>query len=217
MTYPTKEVYVTCAYGVPGKWAAGKHTGTDYRAAVGTNLFATRGGVVEQVGWGSLGSAYGFYVLIRCVTEGGQTRKALYAHMSSSPLRVGQTVGMGDFIGRSGDTGNTSGPHLHYEERTSPYGYYNYAPPVFPFYQKKKPLVAVKLSKLRPGAKKSLSAAIVRRRLRRKGIAIKRGRKFDEDLKKAYAKWQQKLGFDGADANGIPGEYSLEKLGLRAK
>lgn len=217
MTQPVKDVYITCHYGVPGSWAAGKHTGIDYRAAVGTTLYATRGGTVEQVGWGSLGSAYGFYVLIRSRTKYGNTRKHLYAHMSSSSLRPGQTVSAGSVIGKSGNTGNTTGPHLHYEERTYPYGYYNYARPVFPYYKKRRPRVAVSLSKLKPG-RRSLSAAIVRRRLRRKGIKeVGRGFKFDTRLRNGYTKWQKRLGYKGNDANGIPGPTSLKKLGLRAR
>lgn len=217
MVYPVRDVYVTMPYGRPGDvWAAGKHTGTDFRAAVGTNIYATSGGTVEHVGWGGYGEAYGFHVIMRQKTKLGSTRKVLYAHLSGSPKRVGDWVGIGDFVGKSGQTGNTFGPHLHYEERTSPYGYYNYAAPVFLGYKKRKPLVAVRLSKLLPG-KKNMSVAIVRRRLRRKGIDISRGRKFTPEVREAYKKWQRKLGYSGEDANGIPGPTSLRKLGLRVK
>lgn len=214
MTLPVKNSYVTCEYGRPGSWAAGKHTGIDYHADVGTSIYATRGGVVEQVGWGSLGSAYGFYVLVRSRTRLGNSRKHLYAHLSSSPHHVGKVVGMGDFLGKSGNTGNTTGPHLHYEERVYPYGYWNFTRPVFPYYRD---LVSVRLSKLKPG-KRSLSVGIVRRRLRKKHIKeVGRGFKFDKKFRDGYARWQKRLGYKGTAANGIPGETSLRKLRLRVK
>lgn len=217
MTHPTKDVYVTMPYGRPGNvWAAGKHTGVDYRAAVGTSIFATRGGTIEHVGWGGYGQAYGFHVIQRARTKWGTTRKVLYAHLSGAQVKRGDTVKMGDRIGASGETGNTFGAHLHYEERTSPYGYYNHAAPVFPAYQPPKPKVTVRLSKLKPG-EKSLSVAIVRRRLRRKGIDIKRGRQFNAEFREAYSKWQKRLGYSGTAANGIPGRTSLEKLNLRVR
>lgn len=219
MSYPVKDVYVTMPFGRPGNvWAAGKHTGTDFRAAVGTSVYATRGGTVEHVGWGGYGQAYGFHVIIRCRTKLGATRKVLYAHLSGASVHAGEVVSMGERIGASGETGNTFGPHLHYEERTSPYGYYNYAAPVFLSYKKKepKPKVSVKLHKLKPG-KTAGSVGIVRRRLRRKGIKAGYGFKFDQKFRDAYQRWQHRLGYKGADANGIPGRTSLQKLNLRVK
>lgn len=219
MSQPVKDVYITMPFGRPGTvWAAGKHTGTDYRAAVGTPIYATRGGTIEHVGWGGYGQAYGYHVIQRALTKGGQTRKILYAHLSGSTHRPGDKVDAGDFIGRSGDTGNTFGPHLHYEERTSPFGYYNYAAPVFPSYSKprSRPKVSVRLSKLKPG-RKGLSVGIVRRRLRRKGIDAGRGFEFNPKFREAYAKWQRRLGYEGKNANGIPGRTSLQKLNLRVK
>ena len=219
MSQPVKYVYVTMPYGRPGSvWAAGKHTGIDYRAAVGTPIYATRGGTIEHVGWGGYGQAYGFHVIQRAVTKSGATRKILYAHLSGSSHRPGDKVDMGDFIGKSGETGNTFGAHLHYEERTSPFGYYNHAQPVFPYYKKRssRPKVSVRLSKLKPDDK-SLSVGIVRRRLRRKGIKAGYGFEFNKQFREAYARWQKRLGYDGKAANGIPGRTSLQKLNLRVK
>lgn len=213
--YPVKDVYVTTPFGRIGStWAAGKHTGTDFRASVGTPVHATVGGVVEHVGWGgSYGSAYGFHIVIRSLTKYKTNRKHLYAHLSGSQIKQGQRVQMGDVIGRSGDTGNTFGPHLHYEERIYPYGYYNYVSPVFLEYKHR---VSVRLSKLNPGDK-SMSVMRVRRRLRKRGYKIKHGRKMNAEFRKVYSKYQEKLGYKGKAANGIPGQISLRKLGLRVK
>lgn len=139
MTHPTKLNYVTMPYGVPGNWAAGYHTGIDYRAPVGTSIYATRRGKVVHAGTGgSYGSAYGCYVVIQSWHK-GRFRQHLYAHLSSAKVKVGQRVRAGDVIGLSGQTGNANGPHLHYEERKSPYTYwYHYKPIMQDWYPKVK-------------------------------------------------------------------------------
>lgn len=214
--YPVKDVYVTTPFGRPGSWwAAGKHTGTDFRADVGTPVRATTRGIVEHVGYGGYGSAYGNHVIIRSKTRIGNLRKHLYAHLSDTDVREGQQVEMGQQIGNSGNTGNTSGPHLHYEERVSPFGYYNYAAPVFLDYKSRR-RVSVRLHNLNPGDR-SVDVTKVRRRLRQKGIRVKRGYRMNKEFRDAYAKWQHRLGYTGKDANGIPGPISLKRLGFRVR
>lgn len=134
MTRPTLLDFVTCEFGRKGSWAAGYHTGIDYRAAVGTEIFATRRGTVEHAGWGGYGEAYGHHVIIR---SWHKTRyiKHMYAHLSSDKVSVGDKVVAGQTIGLSGETGNVFGAHLHYEERVYPYGYYNHIEPVLPYYR----------------------------------------------------------------------------------
>jgi murein DD-endopeptidase MepM/ murein hydrolase activator NlpD len=122
ITTPFPGARITTPYGKPGKWAAGYHTGDDYACPVGTPLrtmWTSR--VVRIGGWGA---AYGTHVIVEFVT-GGQTRQMAFCHMSSVSVRVGQTLRPGDNVGRSGNTGNTTGPHLHLEQRTAPYGYNN--------------------------------------------------------------------------------------------
>lgn len=137
MVRPTALNYVTTPYGKPGSWAAGYHTGIDYRAYEGTPIYATRGGKIVHSGTGgTYGSAYGNYVVLQTRYK-LRTRQVLYAHLSKNTVKVGQKVKAGDQIGLSGDTGNAFGAHLHYEERLYPFGYWNHYRPVLPAWQPK--------------------------------------------------------------------------------
>jgi murein DD-endopeptidase MepM/ murein hydrolase activator NlpD len=86
------------------------HAGTDFAAAQGTPIYSTADGVVIHAGWLS---GYGQLVKIRHAF-GIETR---YAHMSRIRVREGQRVSRGDRIGDMGNTGRSSGTHLHYEVR----------------------------------------------------------------------------------------------------
>jgi murein DD-endopeptidase MepM/ murein hydrolase activator NlpD len=86
------------------------HTGIDLAVVTGTPVKATMDGKVVSAGWNTQG--YGNLVII----ENG-AYKTYYAHLSSIPVAVGDTVKAGSVIGLSGSTGNSTGPHLHYEIR----------------------------------------------------------------------------------------------------
>ncbi|MFE6171109.1 peptidoglycan DD-metalloendopeptidase family protein [Streptomyces sp. NPDC056464] len=101
-------------YKVAGSmWSSGYHTGVDFAAATGTPLKAVGAGTVVSAGWGG---AYGNQVVIQ-LADGYY---AQYAHLSSLAVSAGQTVTAGQQIGLSGATGNVTGPHLHFEIRTTP-------------------------------------------------------------------------------------------------
>ncbi|MET7935789.1 transglycosylase family protein [Streptomyces sp. NPDC005322] len=105
---------ITAAYGVRGsRWASGHHTGVDFAVPIGTSVRAAAPGTVVAAGWGG---AFGYQVIIHHA-DGLYTQ---YAHLSALTVRTGQTVEAGRRIARSGNTGNTTGPHLHFEVRTSP-------------------------------------------------------------------------------------------------
>ena len=104
------------------KYSGGScHGGVDLDMNTGTPIYAMDGGVVEQVGDYSSNcygqencngnNSYGIYVRI----DHGNGYKTLYAHLSQRLVNVGDQVGKGQQIGVSGDTGNSSGPHLHLE------------------------------------------------------------------------------------------------------
>jgi hypothetical protein len=120
---------ITLAYGVPGNYMAGYHTGVDFGCPVGTPIFSTYDGVV--VGTGNVGgSAYGYHqVMIESVYK-GQKLRHLYAHMEAFSVSIGQHVAAGQRIGTSGAEGNVTGPHLHYEERVAPFDYWHHVKPV---------------------------------------------------------------------------------------
>lgn len=115
-------------YGIRGShWAAGYHTGRDYQMGDGNRLRATRSGRVVFAGLhGGWGASYGYHVIVD--TNG--IRHA-YCHMSRISVKAGQYVSEGQHLGYSGHTGNVTGPHCHYEERHSPYTYWNHRRPVF--------------------------------------------------------------------------------------
>ncbi len=85
------------------------HSGLDFTASIGTEIFATGDGVVEMVGFDYGG--YGNEVVI----NHGYGYKTRYAHMSRTKARVGQKVKRGEVIGYVGSTGKSTGPHVHYE------------------------------------------------------------------------------------------------------
>ncbi|MFF8293320.1 transglycosylase family protein [Streptomyces sp. NPDC016309] len=94
-------------------WSSGYHTGVDFPVPTGTAVKAVASGRVVSAGWGG---AYGYQVVIR--HEDGKYSQ--YAHLSALTVREGQRVTGGQRIARSGSTGNSTGPHLHFEVRTGP-------------------------------------------------------------------------------------------------
>lgn len=84
------------------------HAGMDFTAPIGTKIFATGNGTVTYASWKQ---GYGNCVII----NHGYGYETLYAHMSAIKVRVGQKVKRKDVIGLIGNTGKSTGPHLHYE------------------------------------------------------------------------------------------------------
>ncbi|EBA11658.1 M23 family metallopeptidase [Roseobacter sp. CCS2] len=88
------------------------HAGTDFAAPIGTPIYATADGVISHAGWAS---GYGRLIKIRH-DFGIETR---YAHLNTMDVRVGQRVSRGERIGAMGNSGRSTGPHLHYEVRVN--------------------------------------------------------------------------------------------------
>lgn len=222
MAYPVSGGRVTFSYGVRrSHYAAGYHTGDDYAKPTGSSVYATRAGRVVAAGRNVAGSSYGIAVLIQ---TGGV--RHLYAHLSAEKVSVGEWVSEGEVIGLVGSTGFSSGPHLHYEERTSPYGYYQNRKPRFNRTKKKKRNVrsktTVDLSYIRSQARKSntdrSSQVLLVQRALKKAVGLNYSSgpgHFGPRTETAYAAWQRKCGYRGRDADGIPGLKSLRKLGKK--
>jgi murein DD-endopeptidase MepM/ murein hydrolase activator NlpD len=94
---------------------ATNHWGIDIAGSEGEGVFATDAGVVVYAGWNNYG--YGNMIMI----DHGRGWQSLYAHLSAIYVSCGQSVGQGEAIGAIGTTGNSSGPHLHFELMTSTY------------------------------------------------------------------------------------------------
>jgi murein DD-endopeptidase MepM/ murein hydrolase activator NlpD len=104
---------VTSPFGVrtdPIVGTAALHSGMDFRAAVGMEAKVTAAGVVVKAGWNG---GYGRMVEV----DHGQGYSTRYGHLSQILVKVGDKLKAGDVIGRTGSSGRSTGPHLHYEVR----------------------------------------------------------------------------------------------------
>lgn len=119
LSAPVSGTITAYAYYSSGKF----HGAIDYGVSVGTPVYAAADGVVMSTA--NLSTSYGTYVVIRH----GNGLQSYYAHGTYGSICVtpGQTVKKGQKIMLSGNTGNSSGPHLHFEVRKSPYNYNGYA------------------------------------------------------------------------------------------
>lgn len=111
-TWPTDRYDITSGFG--WRILGGRqnfHPGKDIGVPIGSPVYATNNGVVIEAGWNSGG--YGNWVMI----NNGHGIETIFGHMSKVLVHAGETVAKGQLIGRSGDTGFSTGPHLHYEVR----------------------------------------------------------------------------------------------------
>ena len=115
---PVSNYTLTAKFGLGGNMWSSKHSGQDFAVPVGTPVDSVHGGTVVKAGPNGAGDgpAYGNAIVIKH----GNGTYSQYAHLSRIEVQVGQTVGTGQHIAQSGNTGNSSGPHLHFEIRTTP-------------------------------------------------------------------------------------------------
>jgi len=95
------------------------HPAIDIAGKLGNAIYATDAGVIVYAGWNDYG--YGNLIMI----DHGSGWQSLYAHLSQRNVACGQSVGQGELIGLMGSTGNSSGPHLHFELMNTQYGKVN--------------------------------------------------------------------------------------------
>lgn len=105
LAWPLSSNKITSPYGTRSR---GFHSGIDLAAKTGTSVYAAAGGTVELASW-----YYGYGNCI--VINHGNGVKTRYAHLSAYKVSVGTTVSRGQLIALSGNTGNSTGPHLHFE------------------------------------------------------------------------------------------------------
>jgi murein DD-endopeptidase MepM/ murein hydrolase activator NlpD len=100
------------------------HYGQDFAVPYGTDVYATGAGTIIESGWNSGG--FGNYIMI----DHGYGLQSTYGHLSQIKVSKGMNVKRGDLIGLSGNTGTSSGPHLHYQidqfgEHKNPVNFFN--------------------------------------------------------------------------------------------
>lgn len=98
---------------------SGYHGGTDVPVTTGTKVYAMDGGIVQSSGYqsGQAGydpKGYGNYVILKHEID-GKTFYTVYAHLSKVNVKTNDSISQGQLIGESGNTGNSTGPHLHIE------------------------------------------------------------------------------------------------------
>ena len=86
------------------------HTGTDYRAKIGTNIYASNNGIVAL-------TMHRFYLGNVVYIDHGRGAFSYYSHLKSFNVKKGQKIQKGQLLGKSGKTGRITGPHLHYAMR----------------------------------------------------------------------------------------------------
>jgi len=104
-------VYPTSNHYLSGNDYWSGHLGIDLAGGLGDGIFASDAGVVVFAGWAYNG--YGNMIMI----DHGNGYQTLYAHLSAYSVACGQSVTAGKYIGAMGSTGNSTGPHLHFEVR----------------------------------------------------------------------------------------------------
>ncbi|AXH08863.1 peptidase [Malaciobacter halophilus] len=112
---PLKETTITSSYGYRVHPITKKrkfHRGIDFRARMRTKVYATADGIVSYVQSRDRG---GFGRVVKIMH--GYGFQTVYAHLNKTEVKLGQVVRKGDLLGLSGNSGRSSGPHLHYEIR----------------------------------------------------------------------------------------------------
>lgn len=115
---PLEKYTLSATFGKGGSMWSSKHSGQDFAVPVGTPVKAAAAGVVVKAGpnGGGDGPAYGNAIVIKHANN----TYSQYAHLSKIQVKIGQKVSVEQRIALSGNTGNSSGPHLHFEIRTTP-------------------------------------------------------------------------------------------------
>ncbi|MFJ3882031.1 M23 family metallopeptidase [Streptomyces sp. NPDC090077] len=115
---PVDSYTLSATFGKGGNMWAHKHSGQDFAVPTGTKVKAAGAGTVVKAGpnGGGDGPAYGNAIVIKHANN----TYSQYAHLSKIQVKIGQKVSAAQQIALSGNTGNSSGPHLHFEIRTTP-------------------------------------------------------------------------------------------------
>jgi hypothetical protein len=234
MANPVAKPKISQPWGRPNpRYAAKRHTGIDYAMPIGTPVLAVASGKIKDV---INDKSYGKVVILTA-----DKYDIWYCHLSQQDVKKGQSVSVGEQLGLSGNTGNSTGPHLHLETRIAPFRYGNDVS--CPFIEDPKTIdpaapanrkvgfIAKAVAAVTPAPSPATKVLNVSEFLAGQAddislvqsalidIAgadkVKVTGKWDAASKVAYKTWQQILGYKGADADGNPGPTSLKKLGQK--
>ena len=234
---PVDKPRVTQPWGRPNqRYACKRHTGIDFGMPVGTQLYAITDAKVQDV---ITDKSYGNVVVLEYVVN-GVTYRDWYCHTSRVTVTKGQALKAGDKIALSGNTGNSTGPHLHLETRIAPFKYGNdvahplldipgIVDPMAPADRKVSILKKV-IAPITPAIPKANKVVNFAELLRGDaddvmlvqaalvdvaGATFQPNGKFGPQTVEAYKKWQRSLGYKGTAADGKPGKTSLIALGKK--
>lgn len=113
--YPVVNSRISKEYGAKGKiWKSGWHDGVDFACKIKTPVYAARKGVITSNNWGK---DFGLHIVQRRTYPLGTKNHLIYAHLSRVIVRSGEKVKKGQLIGYSGNSGKSTGAHLHFGER----------------------------------------------------------------------------------------------------
>jgi murein DD-endopeptidase MepM/ murein hydrolase activator NlpD len=120
MPHPYDKPRITQPWGKPNpRYKAGRHTGIDYGVPIGTPTKAVASGLVISV---LKDKSYGNVVVVKSKHE-GKEYQTWYCHLNTIAVKPRESVVEGQVIAMSGNTGNSTGPHLHLETRVAPFRY----------------------------------------------------------------------------------------------
>lgn len=212
--HPIKGYSISTGYKKAGRrWSLGYHTGVDYAAPAGTPIYAVADGTIVAARWDN---SFGNYQAIDH-RVGGRTYRAYYCHQSRFARKSG-SVKRGEVIGYVGSTGNSTGNHLHFEVRVSPYTFTRSAIVNPSVLYNARP--AASTNRMDPkayflGATGSHVTWLGQRLVAHgygRFYSVGPGPNFTAADRNAVAAFQRAQGWTGRDADGLPGPETLKRL-----
>lgn len=205
-------------YGKKGShWSLGFHTGVDYPVPVGTRVNSPAASTIVHAGrYGGWGSSYGIHIIGECIVSGVRYRW-IVAHLSKTLVSKGDHVAAGQLVGLSGNTGNSTGPHVHFEVRKPPYGFNarDIVNPAVLIQHKPGPIDKMDPENYGPGHV-GQHVTWLGSRLVAKGYGTHYqqgpGPVWGEADRLNVRDFQRAQGWVGQDANGMPGKETLKRL-----
>lgn len=222
MTYPTHDTTIDTRYRKPGDWAAGYHPGVDFEVPVSTRVNAPAPSTIVfagRYGGGSWGSAFGIHVIGETILAGKRYRW-IVAHLSRASVKKGDHVTAGQLVGLSGNTGRSTGPHVHLELRDRDFKYGQDVDPIVVLTYTPGPVDKMNPGNYGPGHV-GTHVTWLGERLVAHGYGSHYrngpGPVWGDADRLNVRDFQRAQGWTGADADGLPGRETLVRLAAKPK